>query len=261
MAAITPYEPTNSVATTARLFEQILEVARISALEEMASGIAHELNQPIGAITTFAQAGKRMLEKPQPMVRQTADVLQHISDEALHAGQGIRRIRGLFNARDGLRTTCRLTDVVHEVLPVLQVLADRAGAKLDVDLAVDVPQVTVDRLRIAHVLFTLLQNALEAQSGDADTSASVRIKISGDRHVVRTEVEDRGSGVPENAREHLFRPFFTTKEHGTGLGLASSRGIIEAHGGTIGFEDVAGGGARFWFQLPIAPTADGDDAQ
>ena len=221
----------------------------------MASGIAHELNQPMGAITTFAQAGKRMLQKPEPMIRQAAEVLQHISDEALNAGQGIRRIRGLFNARDGIRVVCRLTNVFDEVRPVLQLLANRADVRLEITAANDLPAVSVDRLRIEHVLFTLVQNALEAQQGDHD--ASVRIDISGDRYGVRTAIEDRGNGVPEQAREHLFRPFFTTKEQGTGLGLASSRGIIEAHGGTIGFENVEGGGARFWFHLPTASDPTG----
>src|SRR5262245_24733878 len=100
------------------LLEQLLQVARISALEEMASGIAHELNQPIGAITTFAQAGERMLDRPEPMIGQTAEVLRHITNEALNAGNGIRRIRGLFNRHHGERTACNLTNVVAELLPI-----------------------------------------------------------------------------------------------------------------------------------------------
>ncbi|PZN33608.1 MAG: hypothetical protein DIU71_04675 [Proteobacteria bacterium] len=228
-----------------------MQIARTSALEEMASGIAHELNQPIGAITTFAQAAQRMLTQPEPMVSNAIGVLQHISDEAMNAGHGIRHIRSLFNGRDVTRAACDLADVVMELRPVLDLLAARAGAQLQVSVQTPLPRVTIDRLRIQHVLFTLVQNALEAPQRDHEAPI-VQIQLSGDRYGVLTAVVDRGMGVPPEARDQLFRPFFTTKRHGTGLGLASSRAIVEAHEGTIGFEDAAGGGARFWFRLPAA---------
>ena len=192
------------------LLEQLLQVARISALEEMASGIAHELNQPIGAITTFAQAGQRMLDRPEPMVRPAAEVLQHISHEALNAGEGIRRIRSLFHGHHAERTRCNLADVVAELLPVLELLAARSGATLQFSSPSALPAVAIDRLRIQHVLFTLVQNALEAptRNGEPPTCASTS---RGDRYGVRVAVEDRGMGIPDEARDHLFRPFFTTK--------------------------------------------------
>ena len=233
----------------APLLEQLLQFARLSALEEMASGIAHELNQPIGAITTFAQAGRRMLDRPDPMVAASMEVLQHISEQALHAGQGIRRIRSLFNSLEAVRRTCVPADVVMELMPVLRLLADRWGSELGLSLQPEVPNVSVDRLRIQHVVFTLVQNALEAQH-DYGTVPQVRIQITGDRYGVCIAVEDHGPGVPHAVQENLFRPFFTTKASGTGLGLASSRAIIEIHEGTIGFENLPAGGARFWFRLP-----------
>ena len=105
--------------------------------------------------------------------------------------------------------------------------------------------------RHQHVLFTLAQNALEAPR-QPGKQPRVEIELSGDRYAVTTSVSDDGLGIGEAARDNLFRPFFTTKANGTGLGLASSRAIIESHGGTIGFEDIASGGARFWFRLPAA---------
>jgi signal transduction histidine kinase len=233
---------------TARLLEQLMQIARVSALEEMASGFAHELNQPIGAIATFAQAGRRMLAVPDPAIGDASEVLQHISTEALHAGEGIRRIRGLFAAPQGEPVTCQLSETLDELWPVLELLARRAGVDLEVVVQDGLPPVSIDRLRVQHVLFTLVQNALEASH--AGTAAAVRIEMTGDRYGVVTAISDQGSGVPDSAQDHLFRPFFTTKRNGTGLGLASSRAIIEAHQGTIGFEAVAGGGARFWFRLP-----------
>lgn len=241
----------------ALLLEQLLQIARLSALEEMASGIAHEINQPIGAITTFAQAAKRMLDRREPMVQPACDVLQHISQEALNAGEGIRRIRSLFHRDRGGYTECDLGDVIAELMPILELLARRRGTKLTLTIQPNLARVTIDRLRIQHVLFTLVQNALEVETL-GNEPPSVRIDLTGDRYGVQATIEDRGAGIPEDAREHLFRPFFTTKNHGTGLGLASSRAIAEAHEGSIGFETIDTGGTRFWLRLPAAVKREGE---
>jgi C4-dicarboxylate-specific signal transduction histidine kinase len=244
---------------TALLLERLLQIARISALEEMASGMAHELNQPIGAITTFAQAAQRMLNRPEPMIQPTAEVLQHISQEALNAGQGIRRIRSLFNGQPHGHVDCQIADVVGELMPIFELLARPRAAKLSLSIQPDLPNVSIDRLRIQHVMFALIQNALEAPTREREPP-EISIDVTGDRYGVQVAVTDRGAGVPEQAREQLFHPFFTTKTHGTGLGLASSRAIAEAHQGSIGFENAQGGGARFWLRLPAA-TSDGDIAR
>jgi two-component system sensor kinase FixL len=242
-------DPSGTQAT--RLLEQLMQIARTSALEEMASGFAHELNQPIGAIATFAQAAERMLSRPEPMTAQALDVLRHISNEALNAGQGIRRIRKLFNDVAVARVNCAMPEVVAELMPVLELLASRAGVHIEVAIDEALPAVSVDRLRVQHVLYTLVQNSLEAPR-PAQRPARVRIEVTGDRYAVTTAVIDNGVGLSTEARARLFRPFFTTKDQGTGLGLASSRAIVEAHEGAIGSDDVAGGGARFWFRLPVA---------
>ena len=241
------------------LLEQLLQVARMSALEEMASGIAHELNQPIGAITTFAQAGQRMLERPEPMVGQAAEVMRHISHEALNAGEGIRRIRSLFHGHHAERLDCNLADVIAELMPVLDLLAVRSGATLQFSSQAAPPPVAMDRLRIQHVLFALVQNAIEAPTRDG-AAPKIRIDVNSDRYSVRVTIEDNGVGIPEEAREQLFRPFFTTKAHGTGLGLASSRAVAESHEGSLDVENVAGGGTRFTLRLPASAKSEESDA-
>jgi signal transduction histidine kinase len=234
---------------TAQLLEKLMQIARISALEELASGIAHELNQPIGAITTFAQTGERMLGRAEPMVGEARELLRYIGEEALKCGRGIHRIRGLFEPQAVTRADCDLADVVAELVPVLNLLAKRSDARLEVQSQPDLSPVSVDRLRIQHVIFTLVQNAFEARR-DARSAPTVRLEVSGERYGVVVAVTDQGSGIAAETRDQIFRPFFTTKINGTGLDLASSRAIVESHGGTIGFEDAAGGGARFWFRLP-----------
>ncbi len=231
------------------ILNQLMEIARISALAEMASGIAHELNQPLGAIATFSQAGERMLNRPEPLVARALEVFRQINHEALHAGDGIRRIRRLFEQDVAERVICRMPDLIAELRPVLEMLAARYGGRMHVTSAPDLPPVLVDRLRIQHVLFALVQNGFEAAAARAGVPV-VELRIGGDRYAVETSIQDTGDGVASEDRGQLFRPFFTTKARGTGLGLASSRAIVESHEGSIGFENLEAGGCRFWFRLP-----------
>ncbi len=142
-----------------------------------------------------------MLERPEPMVGPAAEVLRHISHEALNAGEGIRRIRSLFHGHHAERTLCNLADVAAELLPVLELLAVRSGATLQFSSQSALPAVAIDRLRIQHVLFTLVQNALEAPTRNGD-APNVRIDLTGDRYGVHVAVEDRGVGIPDEARDH-----------------------------------------------------------
>jgi C4-dicarboxylate-specific signal transduction histidine kinase len=238
---------------SAAVLTRLLEIARISALAEMASGIAHELNQPLGAIATYSQAGDRLLNRPEPVVARALDVFRQINTEALAAGEGLRKIRKLFDQDDITRQPYAMSDVVEELRPVFEMMAEWAEVELLIDLSPKLPEVSIDRLRIQHVLFSLFQNALEV-SAHGSAPRRVTLNARADRYAVEISVSDSGGGVPEATRVQVFRPFFTTKPHGTGLGLASSRAIIEAHEGTIGFENQSNGGTRFWFRLPITES-------
>jgi two-component system sensor kinase FixL len=233
------------------ILNQLMEIARVSALAEMASGIAHELNQPLGAIATFSQAGDRLLNRPEPMVAQALDVFRQINAAAMGAGEGIRRIRRLFDRQEPDRTPNRMSTLIEELRPLFAVLAMRIHADLTIEVDPATPELLVDRLRIQHVLFALVQNAIDAAAQSSGVP-QVKVGAHADRYAVETSVNDSGPGVSAAISEQLFRPFFTTKSQGTGLGLASARAIIEAHGGSIGFENLAAGGSRFWFRLPLA---------
>ncbi|HWX36231.1 MAG TPA: HAMP domain-containing sensor histidine kinase [Steroidobacteraceae bacterium] len=235
------------------MIKQLMDIARASALAEMASGVAHELNQPLGAIATFSQAGERMLNRPDPMVDRAVDVFRQINDAALGAGDGIQRIRRLFDQVLPTRTRCQLPDLIAEIRPVLEILALHTQGSVRVDAPGPVPDLLLDRLRIQHVLYALAQNAVDA-GAQTSVTPSIRIDVSWDRYCVETGVTDSGPGIPASLQAQLFRPFFTTKPHGTGLGLASCRAIIESHDGTIGFDNLPAGGSRFWFRLPLAAS-------
>ena len=233
------------------ILNRLMELSRIAALAEMASGIAHELNQPLGAIATFGQAGDRLLNRAEPLVTRAREVFQQISAEAMNAGEGIRRIRRLFDHAQPTRIRCQMPELVGELVPALHALAGAACVSLKVDIQSPLPDVNVDRLRIQLVLFSLVQNAIEAAR---KSSAQVIIDVRADRYAVETSITDSGAGVPAELADKLFRPFFTTKVGGTGLGLASSRASVEAHEGSIGFDKVKPTGSRFWFRLPIVTS-------
>jgi len=235
------------------VLDQLMAISRSSALEEMASGIAHELNQPLGAITTFAQAGERLLNRPDVSLESVREVFQFISKEALAAAEGIRRMRRLFNRDNILKERTSIEDVVQELSPALEMLANDAGIRLVVQIEAPLAAVSIDRLRIQHVLYSIAQNAFDAASGNASVREPVvTIRIGGDRYGIEVGITDSGSGIPTDQRSQIFHPFFTTKAEGTGLGLASARAIVHAHEGSIGFDDAPNGGARFWFRLPAA---------
>ena len=234
------------------ILNRLMELSRTAALAEMASGIAHELNQPLGAIATFGEVGDRLLNRPEPLVPRAREVFQHISAEARNAGEGIRRIRRLFDHAEPTPMRCQMSELVGELVPALQAMAQAAHVSLKVDAQSPLPEVNVDRLRIQLVLFSLVQNAIEASA--QTEGAQVLISVRADRYAVETSTTDCGGGIPADLVDKLFRPFFTTKSGGTGLGLASSRASIEAHEGSIGFENVNPNGTRFWFRLPIVTS-------
>jgi C4-dicarboxylate-specific signal transduction histidine kinase len=231
--------------------EQLLAVVRRTALAEMASGVAHELNQPLAAIATYSHAGERMLNRQEPMVERALDVFQQISHEALGAGERLQTIRHLFEQARAATSRCQISSLIAELQPTLDSLGRYSDARVCVDASVEVPDVRIDRLRIQNVILTLVRNAIDASAG-LEGEHVIRIDVSAERFTVETGVTDFGAGVSADIAERLFRPFFTTKPQGTGLGLASSRSIIESHEGTIGFQNRPQGGVRFWFRLPVA---------
>jgi two-component system sensor kinase FixL len=185
------------------------------------------------------------------MVERALDVFEQINNEALSAGEGIRRIRRLFDQEDIVRIRCRMEELIVELRPAFDLLSKRCNGQLDVTPAAASPELSVDRAKIQHVLYSLVQNGFEAAC-QGSSPPLVRISMNSDRYGVEASVVDSGPGVPAESKQRLFRPFYTTKPGGTGLGLASSHSILEAHEGSIGFENLAGGGCRFWFRLPAA---------
>ncbi|MGE5478206.1 MAG: PhnD/SsuA/transferrin family substrate-binding protein [Bacteroidales bacterium] len=227
--------------------------ARLALLGEMASSLAHEINQPLAAIANYANGCQRRLASgtdPEGV----AEGVGLIAGQAERAAAIVRRMRAFVRKRVPDPQVLDVTEPVRDALGLFQATAARRGITVALELAPQLPQVRADRVQVEQVVLNLLQNA-----ADAMAEQPARRLTIGSRHgdgKVTVSVRDSGSGLSPEARRHLFEPFFTTKPEGLGLGLSLSRTIIEAHGGRLWAEDAPDGGAVFHFQLPCISGED-----
>lgn len=233
--------------------QRIMQVSRLATIGEMASGISHELNQPLAAIANFAQAATRLLSASSADLEDIRDALRQITEQALRAGEIICRFRNLMRHQKLTLEPASLNDVITEIESLTHADARSSGVTVDLELARDLPQVSLDRVQVQQVLLNLLRNSIDAMQSVPLGQRAVRISTahSSDAGDVQLVVADSGPGVAEQMRERLFMPFATTKEQGTGLGLVISRSIVEAHRGRIEYQPNQPRGARFVVTLPI----------
>lgn len=241
--------------------ERIAHFGRISTMGEMAAGIAHEVNQPLTAIATYAQACQRLIASGDFSQEEVATALHHIGAQALRAGEVIRRLRTFVKNREVKRELIEANRLVEDVVTLAQTDARHHGVRIIVETAAGLPQVQADAVQIQQVVINLLRNSIDAMLAVPEVQREIllhtRLDAEGD---VQFMVADRGSGVDLALMAELFNPFFTTKPGGTGLGLSISRSIVRAHGGKLWCGANPGGGARFFFTLPAVPASAGSPA-
>ncbi|GIX22550.1 MAG: hypothetical protein KatS3mg121_1333 [Gammaproteobacteria bacterium] len=234
----------------AEMRERLAHVSRLHTMGETASGIAHEINQPLAALVNYAEAARRLLEREPPAVEQARQALLRIAEQAQRAGEIIQRLRLFFKRRGGERRPADLNEVIRDAVALNRSDTRCLDHPVELVLAEDLPSVVVDEVQIQQVLINLLRNALDAVADQP--GAALRIvsrREGGDR--VAVEVIDSGPGIPEDVAAHLFDPFFTTKRDGMGMGLPISESIVRAHGGRLVHEH-RDGMTVFRFTLPAS---------
>lgn len=232
--------------------ERLAHVARLSTMGEMASGIAHEVNQPLTAIATYANACRRILQNGRADDPDLVEGLTQISGEARRAGEIIHRLRDMVLRRPSERRSCAINAVVLDVIRLAEVDTRQHDTRLEVQLHQVLPAVQIDPVQIQQVVLNLIRNATDAMETTESTRRLVRVRTSPARdREIQIDVSDNGIGVPSDTSE-LYNPFFTTKAAGIGLGLSISRSIVESHGGRLWHSDNPGGGTTFHFTLPVA---------
>jgi two-component system sensor kinase FixL len=234
------------------LQDQLTRVSRMATMGEMAAGIAHELNQPLSAIATYAHACERFLAAADPDLEETRSALHEIGEEAMRAGEIIRGLRRLVSGQPSERAVTDMSELVED-LSVLAYADARANkTRIVLDLAPQLPQVSADRVQIQQVILSLVRNSVEALADSAEEARSVTIRTAStqDGHV-EVSVSDNGPGLTPWMADRLFIPYASTKAAGTGLGLAISRTIVQAHDGSIGYRPLQPRGLCFFIQLPV----------
>ena len=241
-----------------QLQERLTHFSRLSTMGEMAAGLAHEINQPLSAITMYAQACQRFMRSPERDDTDVLEALEQISAQALRAGEVIRRLRNFVKNREVKREPVDCSRLLDDLRTLAETDARLHNVRLRLESEPGLPTVYADPIQLQQVVLNLVRNAIDAMADVPETRREVVLSThllpEGEIEIV---VADHGSGLAPEAAEHLFNPFFTTKSGGTGLGLAISRSIVRAHGGRLWHTPNERQGARFHFTLPVSPAPKG----
>jgi two-component system, LuxR family, sensor kinase FixL len=242
-----------------RLHQELLHVGRLSEMSQMGSTLAHELNQPLTAITNYLRAARRMAEASGLSgIDRLAEAMDKAVAQAQRAGDIIKHLRQFVEKRETERDYHDVNAVVEEASQLALVGASSSGVTVRIELSPVPMAALIDKIQIQQVVVNLVRNAIEAMAQSREKILTVVTRREGDYLAVT--VSDTGPGPSRDVVERLFKPFVTTKEKGMGIGLSICRQIIEAHAGRIGIENPDTGGARFTFTLPLAAPPAGRTA-
>lgn len=239
--------------------EKLQATARLVTLGEMASTLAHELNQPLAAITSYNSGCLNLLEQnspdpiPEKLSQPIQQALQKLGAQAQRAGRIIRRVHEFVKKREPRRAPCALADIIEDSVGFSEAEARKHGALIEVQMPEGLPLIDADRLMIEQVLLNLIRNGLEAMRNTPATARKLLLQVDAKPDGATIQVRDFGQGVPPELRENLFNAFYTTKPEGLGIGLSICRSIVEFHRGRLWLEQPPDGtGSIFAFTLPWA---------
>ena len=242
-----------------QLSEQLARVARLAIVAEMASAMAHEINQPLAAIATYAAALQRLIGPSVESLDEARGVARQIAAQALRAGNIVHRVRELVKHSEFELRGTSCNESVRDLLMLAEPLANAHRIAISLELADGLPIIYADPLQLQLLLLNVVHNAIDAI--ESHQPQDRRITIGSRPHPpadVEIWIADTGGGIPDSILEQLFRPFVTTKPHGTGLGLLACQRIARAQGGEFGFENRLGFGARFHVRIPRIAPLNGD---
>jgi len=235
---------------------ELLHVSRLSAMGEMASALAHELNQPLTAIMNYIRACRRMLGAGETeRLPRALELMDKTVDQAARAGQIIQHLRRFIASGETERSLEPLSEVVEEAARLALIGASARGIAALFELERDLPPVMIDKIQIQQVVINLVRNAVDVLADAPRREITIRTRRPAPDWVEVT-VSDSGPGLPAAVAERLFEPFVTTKPQGMGIGLSISHSIIEGHGGSLGASANPGGGTTFRFTLPVGDGAE-----
>jgi len=229
--------------------------SRVSSMGELTASLAHEIKQPIAATITNASTCLRWLSRDQPDLEEARAAASRIAQDGRRASEIVNRVRLLFQKDTLQRELVDLNEIIREIMLLLHSEAMKFRVSVRTELAADLPEVMGDRVQLQQVLMNLMMNSIDAMK-DVDGTRELTIRSQrGENGEVLISVSDTGVGLPPQHEDKIFNAFFTTKTHGTGMGLRISRSIVESHGGRLWAADNSPRGASFQFTLPAATLA------
>jgi C4-dicarboxylate-specific signal transduction histidine kinase len=236
-----------------RRMTELAHMNRSAAIGEMSASIAHEINQPLGAITLYAVSGLRWLAKEKPNVEEAAQALKNIVGSGNRASQVVETIRAMFKNEPSSRTLIDINTAIREVLALLQIELDEHKVLTKVTLKEGLPRVMADRVQLQQVILNLVRNAIEAMSSTPAGSRVLWLRSEAtETGKCIVAIQDTGPGIGPETLERIFEPFFTTKSKGMGMGLSICRSIVEGHGGRLSAVSAKPHGAIFEILLPLS---------
>jgi signal transduction histidine kinase len=232
--------------------EELAHVTRVSTVGELTTSVAHELNQPLGAILSNAEAAEMFLMADPPAVDEVRDILADIRKDDQRASEVIRRMRNLLQKHDLTPKSIEINEAVEEVLKLISTGVSARKVAIKFERTAGLPRVWCDPVHFQQVVLNLVLNGMEAMAGLLEEKRQVVVRTGpGDNGTVKIAVVDSGPGIPTDRLPKLFEPFFTTKKEGMGMGLSIARTIVEAHHGQIWAENNLEVGATFYFTVPV----------
>jgi PAS domain S-box-containing protein len=233
---------------------QLAHVTRLGLMGEMASGIAHEVNQPLTAISTYAQVSLNLIKKENPDLIKLAEVAVKTQEQALRAGQIIHHMKQFCKSKSQQRSTTDINELINDCVKLCADPLKQNSIKLTLELEDNLPLIHIDHIQIEQVLINLIRNGIDAiLSAPANKQGHIGIQSHlTANNEIRVNVKDNGPGIQEDQLPKILTPFHTTKADGMGMGLSISLSLIEAHQGVLRFKSKLGEGSTFYFMLPTA---------
>jgi two-component system sensor kinase FixL len=234
------------------LQSELVHVSRLTAMGEMASSLAHELNQPLSAITSYLRGASTLLKSEKADKDRIREALDRSADQALRAGDVIKRLREFVAKGETEHTIEDPATLLEEAAALALVGAREQGVRVSLRCDRDLPDILVDKIQIQQVALNLIRNAVEAM--ETTSRRELVIGVTREKQFAFFFVSDTGAGIAPEIAKQLFQPFVTSKANGMGVGLSICRTIIEAHGGHINARAIEGGGTVFEFTLPFTES-------
>jgi signal transduction histidine kinase len=234
---------------------ELAHINRFSTAGELTASIAHEINQPLGAILANAETAQSILGSSSPDIAELNNIIDDIIHDDRRASEVIRRMRSLLRKAPFETKNFDFNELVQQTVEFLSALAVARKVELNSSLTPIVLPIMGDRIQLQQVILNLVVNAIDAMAGTPSESRKINLRTSRVDNFSELSISDNGPGLPEDKLKRVFEPFFTSKAEGMGMGLSIARTIVEAHNGRIWAESPSGGGALFKIRLPLEAIA------